>query len=64
MSLKILREKRGLTQAQLADRINVTPASISLWESGKSTPLRKYRAALCQALVCTEEELMAETPQA
>lgn len=64
MSLKILREKRGLTQAQLADRINVTPASISLWESGKSTPLRKYRAALCQALVCTEEDLMAETPQA
>ena len=48
MSLKILREKRGFTQAQLADRINVTPASISLWESGKSRPLRKYRVALCR----------------
>ena len=64
MSLKILREKRGFTQAQLADRINVTPSSISLWESGKSRPLRKYRVALCQALACTEEELMAEMPQA
>ncbi len=60
MSLKILREKRGFTQAQLADRINVTPASISLWESGKSTPLRKYRVALCEALGCTEAELMGE----
>ena len=64
MSLKILREKRGFTQAQLADRVNVTPACISLWESGKSRPLRKYWVALCQALACTEEELMAETPQA
>ena len=64
MTLKDLRKARGLSQAQLADRINVTPASISLWESGKSRPLRKYRVALCQALACTEEELMAETPQA
>lgn len=61
MSLKDLREKRGFTQAQLADRINVTPASISLWESGKSRPLRKYRAALCQVLGCTEQELMTES---
>ena len=64
MSLKDLREKRVLTQAQLADRLYVTPGAVSLWESGKSRPLRKYRVALCQALACTEEELMAETPQA
>ena len=64
MSLKDLREKRGLTQAQLADSLNVTPGAVSLWESGKSRPLRKYRVALCQALACTEEELMAAMPQA
>ena len=64
MTLKELRKARGLSQAQLADRLNVTPGAVSLWESGKSRPLRKYRVALCQALACTEEELMAEMPQA
>lgn len=63
-NLKAIREKRSLSQAQLADRINVDSSSICKWETGKSTPLRKYRVALCQALGCTEEELMAETPQA
>ena len=60
MSLKAIREKRGLSQAQLADRINVDKTSICKWETGKSTPLRKYRAALCEALGCTENELMGE----
>lgn len=59
MSLKDLREKRGMTQAQLADRLNVTPGAVSLWESGKSRPLRKYWADLCRILACTAEELMA-----
>lgn len=65
MNLKTLREKRGLSQAQLGDRINVDKSSICKWETGKSTPLRKYRAALCKALGCTEAELMGEqTPTA
>lgn len=60
MALKELRERRGMTQTQLADRINVTKAAVSMWESGKSTPLRKYRAALCEALGCTESELLGD----
>lgn len=57
MNLKALRESRGLSQQQLADRINVNKSSICKWETGVSRPLRKYRAALCQALGCTEQEL-------
>lgn len=65
MNLKTIREKRGLSQAQLGDRINVDKTSICKWETGKSTPLRKYRVALCEALGCTEAELMGEqTPTA
>ena len=60
MTLKELRKARGLSQAQLADRINVDKTSICKWETGKSTPLRKYRAALCEVLGCTEAELMGE----
>lgn len=58
MSLKAIREKRGLSQAQLADRINVDKTSICKWETGVSRPLRKYRAALCQVLGCTEQDLV------
>ena len=60
MSMKELRERRGLTQAQIADRLNVDRSSVSKWESGDSTPLRKYRRKLCELLGCTEAELLAE----
>ena len=50
MAMKELRERRGLTQAQVADRLNVDKSAVSKWESGDSTPLRKYRAALCEVL--------------
>lgn len=59
MSMKELRERRGLTQAQIADRLNVDRSSVSKWESGDSTPLRKYRRKLCELLDCTEAELLA-----
>lgn len=59
MSMKELRERRGLTQAQIADQLNVDKSSVSKWESGDSTPLRKYRRKLCELLGCTEAELLA-----
>lgn len=64
LELKEMREARGLSQAQLADKINVDQSSVCKWESGVSRPLRKYRVALCQVLGCTEQELMGESPQA
>lgn len=60
MSMKELRERRGLTQAQIADQLNVDKSSVSKWESGDSTPLRKYRRKLCELLGCTEAELLAD----
>lgn len=57
--MKELRERRGLTQAQIADQLNVDKSSVSKWESGDSTPLRKYRRKLCELLGCTEAELLA-----
>lgn len=59
MPMKEIRESRGLTQAQIADRLEVDKSTVSKWESGDSTPLRKYRRKLCELLGCTEEELIA-----
>lgn len=58
MALKEMRERRGLTQTQIADRLEVDKSTVSKWESGDSTPLRKYRRKLCELLGCTEEELI------
>ena len=56
--MKELRERRGLSQVQIADRLAVDKSTVSKWESGDSTPLKKYRPQLCELLACTEEELM------
>ena len=36
--LKTLREKRGLTQEQLAERVMVTRQAVSRWETGETQP--------------------------
>ena len=36
--IKQLREKKGLTQAQLANKLNVSDKTISKWETGKGYP--------------------------
>ena len=36
--LKRLREKRGLTQDQLAERVMVTRQAVSRWETGETRP--------------------------
>lgn len=60
MRVKEYREKMGLTQAQLADKLNVDRSVISIWERGKGTPCKKHRAMLCAILQCTEQELMSD----
>ena len=36
--LRSLREKNGLTQDQLAERVNVTRQAVSRWETGETWP--------------------------
>ncbi len=60
MRVKEYREKMGLTQEALADKLNVDRSVISYWERGKATPCKKHRAMLCAILQCTEQELMSD----
>lgn len=58
MTIRTLREKRGLTQAQLADRISVSSKTISKWETAKGLPDISLLQPLAEALGVSVIELM------
>ena len=37
-NIKRLRRERGMTQEQLAEKLNITNAAVSKWERGDSLP--------------------------
>lgn len=54
-----LREQKGLTQADVAAALNVTPAAVSKWETGASKPRVEVLFALAKLLEVHPEELIA-----
>ena len=58
-----LREAASLTQAQLADRMGVTRATVRTWESGRTTPRGRRREEYAELLkALAEEESAAAKP--
>lgn len=60
MSIKNLRLKAGLTQVELAKKMNVDQTAVSRWETSDTKPLKKYRKKLARVLGCTVDELLRE----
>ena len=55
-----LRKKKGLTQAQLADMLNISNKTISRWETGEGYPEVTLLSPLAKALGVTVDEMLAE----
>ena len=55
----MLREKKGLTQADIAEQLGVTAAAVSKWENGSSKPRVEVLFKLAEILGVRPEELMA-----
>ena len=55
-----MRLKAGLTQVELAKKLNVDQAAVSRWENGETRPLRKIHKKLAKVLGCTVDDLMRE----
>ena len=62
--IKQLREKRGLTQAELAEHIGVSCKAVSKWETAKGLPDIFLLQPLAQALGVSVVELMNGEPVA
>lgn len=60
-TIKTLREKKALTQAQLADTLGITAKAVSKWETGKGLPDITLIQPLAAALGVSVAELMAGT---
>ena len=58
-TIKTLREKKGITQAQLADILNVSSKAISKWETAKGLPDITLIESLADALGVSVVELMS-----
>lgn len=61
-TIKTLREKRNLTQADLAEKIGVSSKTISKWETAKGLPDISLLQPLAQALGISVIELMNGEP--
>lgn len=57
-TIKELREKRNMTQAELAEQIGVSSKTVSKWETGKGLPDITMLQPLAQALGISIIELM------
>lgn len=63
--LKELRIKQGLSQKQVADKLNLSPSIISGYETGERTPSAENILALSYLYKCTTDYLLgkpADTP--
>jgi len=57
-TIKTLREKKGLTQAELADILGVSSKAVSKWETAKGLPDISLIEALANTLSVSVMELM------
>lgn len=53
------RKEKGLTQMQLAEKLNITNRAVSKWETGKSCPDTSIMMELCTILEITVNELLS-----
>ncbi len=56
--ISALRKEKGLTQARLAEKLNVTDKAVSRWETGKGMPDSSLLIPLADTLGITVNELL------
>lgn len=57
--MKYVRAKLGLTQEDLAFRLNLSPSTVANWERGATKPTPRELAAIATALSTTTQYLSA-----
>lgn len=56
--IKFLREKKGITQSDLAKRLGITRSSVNAWELGISVPSTQYIVELSSLFAVSTDYLL------
>ena len=57
-SIKHFRDAAGMTQMELAEKINVSPSTVGMWEIGTNKPRAEKLIQLAKLFGCTVDELL------
>lgn len=57
-NIKKARKTAGVTQKELAERLQVYPKDISRWENGNRTPSAIALARICRELNASADEIL------
>ena len=58
MSFLSAREKIGLTQKEVAEKMGVDQSAVSFWETGKTAPRAAMLVKLAGLYCCTVDDLL------
>ena len=65
LPLKILRERKGITQAELSKLLNISPSTVGMWEQGRREPDYNNLKRLANIFDVSADYLIGnETPSA
>ena len=56
--IRLLRERRGLTQSELAKQLGMTRSSVNAWEQGISVPSTQYIVELAAIFKISTDYLL------
>lgn len=63
-NIRNLRERRGITQVQLAEKVGITQAMLCQIERGTKNPSLQVGAEIAKSLSCKVDDLLAENQTA
>ena len=58
LALKVYRQKNGIKQAELAEKLGVANSTVSMWETGDRKPDIIVLKKLAEIFGCTTDELL------
>lgn len=63
MNIRQLRQQQGMTQEELAKRLNVEPPAVSKWERRLAYPRIENLVAMAEIFGCSVGHLLGLEPQ-
>ena len=57
-NIRVLREKIGFSQQQVAESVNVSQQAVARWENGTHEPTLRMAKALAEALKCKIDDIL------